>query len=336
MSLPSHVSARRWLFLSPDVTQPTGGVQILYEQAAFLRDAGVEAFVVHQQPGFRCSWFSHAARVPVLAAPAVVANPARDVVVIPEIWAAAVGAVAPGTPKVLFNMNAANTFSGWTPFSPPPYQHADVVGVVVLSGHDAQRVRAAFPKPPIHVLRTLVDTERFQPGARGPLTVAGMPRKHPAAFAEVAHGLARAGWGPDRVRWHVLDSVSQDVVAAALATTDVFLAFGGPEGLGLPPLEALASGALIVGDPGGGGRAFFRPPWGWPVSVQHPRRFVQAASRLLQDLARDRAMYDDVRRAARLWVVRHYGIEAARRSSAQVWTAVAESAALRTEAARPT
>jgi glycosyltransferase involved in cell wall biosynthesis len=40
---------------------------------------------------------------------------------------------------------------------------------------------------------------------------------------------------------------------------EIFLATGEREGLGLPPLEALATGALVAGFHGGGGKAYATP-----------------------------------------------------------------------------
>src|SRR5258708_39406932 len=63
---------------------------------------------------------------------------------------------------------------------------------------------------------------------------------------------------PARVPFVEIDRLSQRQPAAALAASAVFLASGYPEGFGLPPLEALACGCLVVGFAGRGGREYLR------------------------------------------------------------------------------
>jgi glycosyltransferase involved in cell wall biosynthesis len=57
----------------------------------------------------------------------------------------------------------------------------------------------------------------------------------------------------------VLKDVSEVDFADNLRRSDIFFSHSYPEGFGLPALEAMASGTLIIGYPGGGGTDFMRP-----------------------------------------------------------------------------
>jgi glycosyltransferase involved in cell wall biosynthesis len=60
----------------------------------------------------------------------------------------------------------------------------------------------------------------------------------------------------DRLVVEIVDDCSEEEFATKLRGADVFFAHSFPEGLGLPPLEAMASGTIVVGYTGGGGTDF--------------------------------------------------------------------------------
>lgn len=127
------------------------------------------------------------------------------------------------------------------------------------------------------LLRPGVDLRRFHPHAlevadvaenaeatlHGPLGVAWMPRKNKAVAHQVRealeHRLALRGAPPPQ--WVAIERMAPDEVAAALRRCRVFLATGFPEGCPLPPLEAMASGLLVVGSAGVGGWDYMRQAW---------------------------------------------------------------------------
>ena len=46
----------------------------------------------------------------------------------------------------------------------------------------------------------------------------------------------------------------------------IFLTFSNQEGFGLPPVEAMACGCLVVGYHGHGGKEFLKPEWSFRLS----------------------------------------------------------------------
>ena len=67
--------------------------------------------------------------------------------------------------------------------------------------------------------------------------------------------------------WELLpiDGLGEVETAQLLLTAKLFLSFSWREGFGLPPLEALACGCLVVGYHGLAGREYFRPPFATAV-----------------------------------------------------------------------
>ena len=86
-----------------------------------------------------------------------------------------------------------------------------------------------------------------------------MPRKNPEHIQAVIQGLQRSVL-PNIGSWQgePLQDLSHARVAEKLSGARLFLAFGHPEGFGLPIAEAMASGCWVVGYSGGGGRELFR------------------------------------------------------------------------------
>ncbi|MDL2306905.1 glycosyltransferase family 1 protein [Desulfovibrio sp. OttesenSCG-928-C06] len=102
-------------------------------------------------------------------------------------------------------------------------------------------------------------------GARASSTVriAWMPRKNKALASqmfEVALNALAADGLDKSVELVEIAGKSRAEVAGILAGADIFLSTGFPEGFALPPLEAMACGAVPVGFSGQGGFEYMRNP----------------------------------------------------------------------------
>lgn len=128
------------------------------------------------------------------------------------------------------------------------------------------------------LLRPAVDPARFYPPASALADIAApaapaastvrvsyMPRKNPALARQIReactarlHSL-HGGQPPYTLEWVEIHHKSAQQVADILRTSHIFLATGFPEGCPLPPLEAMASGCIVVGFAGLGGWDYMRP-----------------------------------------------------------------------------
>ncbi len=87
--------------------------------------------------------------------------------------------------------------------------------------------------------------------------IAWMPRKNKALALQV-RTLFEARNPKAQVEWLSIHGKEPHEVADILRTAEVFLATGFPEGFGLPPLEAMACGCLVVGFSGLGAWDYFK------------------------------------------------------------------------------
>ena len=183
---------------------------------------------------------------------------ADDVVVVGEMFGAGVLAVA-DTParKVLHNQGPFFSFMSFLDVAAIHAWGAEAM--VAPSGFAAQMIRRMGWEGPVHVVRPALDPI-FAP-VQGPrqLRVAAIPNRRPQEY-RLIRGLVRSQ-RPDLndVGWLEIRDLPRAGVARAVGESELFLATGQLEGLGLPPLEALATGALVVGFHGGGGREYASP-----------------------------------------------------------------------------
>jgi len=75
-------------YYAHDVVQPSGGVAVLYEHVAALRQSGLDAYILHAQSGFVPNWLS--INVPIRYVQANFRPEPNDFVVIPEDFSSAV------------------------------------------------------------------------------------------------------------------------------------------------------------------------------------------------------------------------------------------------------
>lgn len=295
---------RYWLALHPDVKRPIGGVKQMHRLAESLRRLGREATIIQDQSDFHPGWFASdvatisqqrwRALLPELRSD-------RDVVVLPETFLSVFEAYAPGLPKILFNQNGAYSFGGADGSSfPDPakvlelYRHPEMLHVLCVSQHDHQLLERAFGLGRDRVSRLVngLETALFHPGGSKRRLIAYMPRKNPADSLVVSALLKQQSWfhGWELMPIHKLP---QSEVAGILQQSLLFLAFGHPEGFGLPVAEALACGCAVAGYSGLGGRELFQLAQaqgvGLEVGFGDWLGFVDAASALHHSLNKNKS-----------------------------------------------
>ena len=168
-------------------------------------------------------------------------------------------------PKIIFNQNASYTFG--PPDIPPPLKHSDVISlyhhpellhVCCVSHHDEEFLSRGLGIDNDSLTRLInpIEVDLFHPQGPKKFQIAYMPRKNAAHVASVLAVIKQQPWFS---RWTLapIHKLSQAEVSTILQESLIFLAFGHPEGFGLPLAEALACGCSIVGYSGLGGRELF-------------------------------------------------------------------------------
>lgn len=143
-----------------------------------------------------------------------------------------------------------------------------------------------------------------------------MPRKR-AAEASWVRELFLMRYPQFRdVPWVEIKNRSRKEVAALMAESLIFVSFSHMEGLGLPPLEAMASGCLVVGFTGGGGSEYATSENGRWVGDGDLDSLVDA---IALDLALDQQATSERQKAGRR-TVHDFSNESFEASLQSAWT----------------
>ena len=282
----------------PDVDRAIGGVKQLYRHVEHLVALGWDAAMVTEAAGFRPSWFSSDAPACSLAEchQRGEFNDENTVLLLPETYIGVDlrsfrGLDLSSFPKVVFNQNGYYTYGqgGNTLASQLQcfYDDASVLQVLSISEDThtlLQRNLGLSDQRLSRIINAIEPTFRSDQPAVNRLH--WMPRKNPQEVEAVLTGIQRAGL-QHSAGWQgePLQGLSHDQVAERLNGARLFLAFGHPEGFGLPIAEAMAAGCWVVGYSGGGGKELFRFGASEEVAFGDWPGFVAAVQRALIALA---------------------------------------------------
>jgi glycosyltransferase involved in cell wall biosynthesis len=183
--------------------------------------------------------------------------------------------------KIIHNQNPFYSFVRFLDM--PSVQRWGTRAIIAGSRFGADRLRAMGWDGPLSAVRVFVDPAFGQePLKPRPLQVALMTRKR-SLEARLIRGILRSR-RPEvgGIPWQAIANVTRPEAAEVVKSSAVFLSLSEKEGLGLPPLEALSAGCVVVGYHGDGGREYATPENGdWFEDGHH----VEIAERVADILA---------------------------------------------------
>jgi len=274
----------------PDKDTPSGGIRKLYQHVDVLNKHGFRSYIVHQQEGFRCTWFHSDTPVVYQARVEPEINPS-DYLVIPEYYGPDICDYRPGIRKVILNQGAHLTFTGY-PLDKhslkTPYRHPDVVATLVVSQHSHDYLRYIFPELPLFRIHNGINTDLFKFSADKKRQIAFMPRRLPQDINQVINMLKFRGALEDFELVPIHD-VTEPEVAAILQESLIFLSFSDREGCGLPPQEAMACGCIVIGYHGNGGKEFFDESFCYPVEATDTIAFSRTVEAVIGEYRQNHA-----------------------------------------------
>ena len=320
----------------PDVERAIGGVKQLYRQVEHLCALGWDAAVLTENPGFRPGWFESTAPSLSLAESYGLGElePSAAILVLPETYlgvdlAAFRGLDLSGLARVVFNQNAYysyghlgdQTAAALSSF----YEDPSVLHILSVS-EDTHSFLFQNLSLPDHRLSRIVNAIEpiFRPDHTKDTRIHWMPRKNPDHVQAVLLGLQRSG-AHDLSGWQgqPLAGLSHAEVAEKLNTAKIFLAFGHPEGFGLPIAEAMAAGCWVVGYSGMGGQELFRFGASKAVSFGDWSGFVAAIQHALQAFSKQPAEMQLKLQRQSLAVRTLYSSDQERQSISLAWQRIA-------------
>lgn len=305
-------------FLTPDDPRPVGGIRCIYQFVDDLVASGFSASVVHEHRGFRCNWFENTTPVTYLDDIQIEKD---DLLVVPEISVAAVAERFPHAPMLILNQNPYLTFlnSRLPPITSPPVLPPTAVGIATVSEDSLDYLNLAFPEIPVERLHYGVPVVQGSENIRAKeRALAFMPRRRYDDLEQVLRILERRG-SLEGWRLYPIDHLSQATTVQILKRSAVFLSFNQQEGFGLPPVEAMAAGCVVIGYAGRGGREYMREDISFPVDEGAIADFVRTTEQILRAWdSGDR--FTDLTDRARTFVAEHYSPERRRNDIVRVVT----------------
>lgn len=310
----------RLFFVCPDTNVASGGIMMIYRNVDHLVSAGIQAAVLHSQPGFRCTWFANTTPVEYTGSAAITSN---DLIVIPEIYGRNAETISSGIPYAILNQNCHFTFLGWGwpnhDQNAPHAYSSGLLGVVAVSRQNHDYIAWAFPGTTIERIAYGIDTGD-EPGPKKDL-ITFMPRKNSDQAEQVLNILAVRG-ALDGFQVCALDGMSHEDVIANLRKSRVFLSFGYPEGNGLPVLEALVAECVVIGYDGYGGDETLTPNTGFPVPYGDILEFAKTAESVITALRDNPGEYRSITEAGRMLTRNEYSMTAERDSVVSAWKSI--------------
>ncbi|MDF1792328.1 MAG: glycosyltransferase [Thalassobaculaceae bacterium] len=242
---------RRILYLSKHFGYPLGGVRIAHHHVAMLNRNGFDARIVLVDNN-RDSFFEEDIPYDVLG-PSF-ALKAGDIFVIPEPWGDQLKKLERfDVRRLMFCQNHFYLYHGLGPRK--SFEDRGLHGVFSCSEVIADYIKRTFQVADVPIIHNGIDHTRFRP-AQKKRQIALMPRKMRIEANFIVETFQRTHPQLADVPVVVIDGMTEGETAEILAESAVFLAMSRLEGFGLPPIEAMASGCIVVGFMGDGGRSY--------------------------------------------------------------------------------
>ncbi len=239
----------RILYICYDSLVPSGGVKVIYSHVSHLVENGYPAFVVHNQAGFKPPWLN--CNVPILYADGNLQISQDDIIVIPEDHKTAIKECKNiNTRKYIFCQNHFYVFKGLQ--NGDSWQDYGISGVFCCSDIISKFIRSVFDYDEAPVIHNAINLDLFKPH-RKRLQIAYMSRKSPGELDFIRNLFNKLYKQNKQIPWVCIDNVDESKVAEIMSKSAIFLSTSVYEGLGLPPIEAMACGCIVVGFHGDGG-----------------------------------------------------------------------------------
>lgn len=239
----------RILYFTTDDAKPSGGGKTIYQHVGHLVRNGFPAFVVHNRSGFRPPFFK--IDVPVLYWQDNFPLSAEDIVVIPEDHVSALeGFARLPNRKVVFCQNHFYVFAGLRNHA--SWAELGITQVLASSDVIADFLRTALGIADVSVVHYAIDPAVFQPRPKK-MQIAYMPRKRAFECDFIRNLAGRLSAAMTELAWVSIHEMTESQCAEILGKSAVFLSLSHLEGFGMPPVEAMACGCVVVGFHGYGG-----------------------------------------------------------------------------------
>jgi hypothetical protein len=243
-------------------TEPSGGVRILFDLVKCLKRSGINSKILipNGAAPYKVTWFDYD-DVEIVNDFSVIKK--EDIIVLHEetLWVFESLVKKYECKHVIFNQGAHWSLTNYLGYFNTKKIYEEAEFVLVNSDHTRKLVQTLFGDDVVQFQVRLGVEKYFSPAAHKENRICYMPRVNREMPSETAECIVQ--YVKDvHSDWELfpIKNMNHKSVAEILSTSKIFLSFGGPEGFGLPPLEAALSGCKVIGYHGFGGEEFFHEP----------------------------------------------------------------------------
>ncbi len=273
--------------------KPVGGIKVMYQHCMMLRELGYEAYplIMGKYVG---NFFGYELELKYIKDVGYDLNKG-DVVVGTEFFPYQ-ALNFHGGKKILFMQNWINIDKRLEPKDLTKSYNDLGYDKVITCGQFCSEMVEAKMSMEAATITNGIDQEKFVPKSelRIPRRVLAMSRKNIEDLNEIV-GILKSK--DVEFELFIADGLSQDELIKEYQKADVFLVTGYPEGLPLPPIEAMNCGCAIVGFTGGGANEYMVD--GVTALVSSDGDCIDAAKKL-ELLLTDIDLKERIRRAGHL------------------------------------
>lgn len=238
---------KKCFFMKP---KPVGGVKVIYQHCMLLRELGFEAIPL-MMGKYKGNFYGYEVECKKYEEVLKDITPS-DIIVATE-FEPYQGLMFKNAKKVLFVQNwlglstRLKNNDSYKSYIDLGYDH-----VITCSDYCTNFVKAKMNISAVTITNG-IDLNKFYPNPKDRVKnkILAMSRKNPDDLKYIVRAMQKSSF-----EFKVVDGLSQDELIKEYQSADIFLATGYPEGFGLPPLEAMACGCVVVGFTGGGGNEF--------------------------------------------------------------------------------
>lgn len=230
--------------------KPVGGVKVIYQHCLMLNKAGYKAYPVLMGK-YHGNFFGF--DVQTLSYHEALGKMGKSDIIVATEFAPYQAFLFPAQTKVLFLQNLVG-LRRWLKSDDKKKSYLDLGYDEVMT---CSQFCSDFVEKDMEISVTTItngiDLNVFlpKPELRVEHRILAMSRKNPHDLALIKRGMAEHG-----IDIRVVDGLTQDELIKEYQAADIFIATGYPEGFSLPPIEAMACGAVVVGFAGGAGEEF--------------------------------------------------------------------------------
>ncbi|OWP85518.1 hypothetical protein BWK60_13680, partial [Flavobacterium covae] len=229
----------------------------------------------------------------------------KDILVFPEIYGNWINHVFPENFKVIFNQNCFYTFHNTEIGNDSHYLNKKNLATITVSNDSKQYLETTFKDILIERIRLSINENYFNFKKEKKKKICFMPRKLNEDIVQIINILNLRG---KLKNWEFIpiDNKSEEEVSKIMKDSFIFLSLNYTEGFGLPPVEAMACGCIVIGYTGQAGKEYLKPDFSFPIEERNIIDFVSTIEKVALDIEKNEYFYLNMSKKASKFVLENY------------------------------